>query len=227
MKKQIIVIAAVLLSVCMTGCGPKDDTAETQNTATTAAVTEAETTTAEETAESTSEEAETTTAAEEKTTEAASDDEADNAELEKTAVDQMDRLTKLWGYMSGKIDREQDGETIRDEESGKEYAKVTESGLSSLADIEALINDTCSGKVKDDLINDMNNSFMEKDGTLYVFVTAHGFTIFPTQSGVKLSNVTEDSFTAVTNDSSALDGQGKAEFVKSGDKWLIDSCSFE
>ena len=90
-----------------------------------------------------------------------------------------------------------------------------------------LINDTCSGKVKDDLINDMNNSFMEKDGTLYVFVTAHGFTIFPTQNGVKLSNVTEDSFTAVTNDSSDLDGQGKAEFVKSGDKWLIDSCSFE
>ena len=153
------------------------------------------------------------------------DGDSENAELEQIAIKKMDALTKLNGYISGKIDYDEN-DTVKDE-NGEDLVRVTETGINSIADIESLVNDTCTGEMKDEFFKSVNNTFVERDGNLYCYHTAHGFYIFPTAGGVKVSDVTENSFTAETVDSSDLDGRGKAKLVKDGDNWLIEISSFE
>lgn len=227
MNKKIIAVTAAMLSICLTGCG-STESGTTQDSKTTTAVTtmaettaeaatEAETTTAEETTEATTAEAE--------EAEDSTDGASENAELEQIAIKKMDALTKLNGYISGKIGYDEN-DTVKDE-NGADLIRVTEPGLNSIADIEALVNDTCADGLKDDYLKSVNSLFAEKDGKLYFYYTAHGFYIYQTAGGVKISNVTKNSFTAETVDSSELDGRGKANFVKDGDNWLIDTSSFE
>lgn len=231
MNRKIIAVTAVVLSICLTGCGSTEDSAAQDNKTTTAV-----TTTVETTAEVTTE-AETTTAAE--TTEAATeadtaeaseaedatDGTSENAELEQIAIRKMNALTKINGYVSGKIGSDEND--IIADKYGADLIRVNEPGINSIADIEAVINDTCTGKLKEDLLMSVNNLFAERDGKLYFYRTAHGFYIYLTEGGVKLSNVTENSFTAETVDSSELDGRGKAVFVRDGDNWLITNETFE
>lgn len=222
MDKKIIVATAAMLSICLTGCGSTENSAVQESKTTTIATTATETT-----AEATTE-AETTTdvtTVEATEVESLTDGDSENAELEQVAIKKMDALTKLNGYMSGKIDYDEN-DIVKDE-NGEDLIRVVETGINSIADIESLVNDTCAGEMKDDFLKSVNSTFVEKDGKLYFYHTARGFYIFPTAGGVKVSDVTENSFTAETVDSSDLDGRGKAKFVKDGDNWLIETSSFE
>ncbi|MBR5682829.1 MAG: hypothetical protein IKW96_06075 [Ruminococcus sp.] len=231
MNRKIIAVTAVVLSICLTGCGSTEDSAAQDNKTTTAV-----TTTVETTAEVTTE-AETTTAAE--TTEAATeadtaeaseaedatDGTSENAELEQIAIRKMNALTKINGYVSGKIGSDEND--IIADKYGADLIRVNEPGINSIADIEAIINDTCTGKLKEGLLKSVNNLFAERDGKLYYYYTAHGFNIYITEGGVKLSNVTENSFTAETVCKNQLSGDGKLNFVRDGDNWLITNETFE
>ena len=222
MNKKIIVATSALLCICLTGCGSTENSTVQESKTTTIATTAAETT-----AEVTTEAETTTEVTTVEATEVGSltDGDSENAELEQIAIKKMDALTKLNGYISGKIDYDEN-DTVKDE-NGEDLVRVTETGINSIADIESLVNDTCTGEMKDEFFKSVNNTFVERDGNLYCYHTAHGFYIFPTAGGVKVSDVTENSFTAETVDSSDLDGRGKAKLVKDGDNWLIEISSFE
>ncbi len=241
MKKNTMIFAAALLSLCLTACGTEPSTG-TEDSAVTTAVTEALTTadadetTAEDT-ETTAAEAETADSAEEEaaetTTAAAEDskDAADTKALEEAAVEAMKNLNTLQGWMAGGAGLEIDSADapIRDEQSGEvKYAKITAADApQTVAEVEELIGKTVTGELKDDLLASCANAFKEQDGALYVeILSAHGFHKFEVEDGVTLSEVTDKGFTATAKGENNLDGRGKATFVKDGGNWVIDSYEF-
>ena len=154
--------------------------------------------------------------------------------LEDVAVEKMDRLTFLMRSLSGGGgDLETDGEKTITADN-QSFTLVTDGrfSISSLGKIafERLLEETVSGSEYTHWKNVLDESVRvgEQDGQTYVITSnAHGFHIFETGHGVTITDQTDTSFTAVTKDSSQLDGFGTAHFIFDGTNWTIESYEFQ
>jgi hypothetical protein len=154
--------------------------------------------------------------------------------LEDVAVWKMNDLTFLMKSMSGG-----GGDLATDSSrtitaDGQTYTLVTDErfAISSLGRIafERLLEETVSGTEYTHWKNMLDSSFRvsESDGLTYVLTSsAHGFYTFETGHGVTITDQTDSSFTATTNDSNQLDGKGIAHFVFDGLNWTIESYEFQ
>ena len=153
--------------------------------------------------------------------------------LADVAAEKMDNLTFLMKSMSGgggdlSIDRDR---TVT--ENNQTYALVTDErfAINSLGKIafERLLEETVTGNEYRHWKDMLDDCFRgtEPDGLDYILISgAHGFHTFETGHGVTITDQTETSFTATTNDSNMLDGRGTAHFVFDGMNWTIESYEF-
>ena len=221
MKRMIACIAALGVMTALTAC--KNDSSSVSRA-------EKETSSASGTTEETSETAEQPSAPDDDTSEADSSTEGaetwDTEQLADEAVRKMNCMTKIWGLLSGNIVCD---EMDTFEQDGNVYLKVVDlAGYSSVDEMRSEVSSTCTGTVRDGLLSDIDNSIMEsEDGSIYANTAAKGYYIFPTDSGVKVSDVTDNSFTATTVDSDDMNGAGTAHFVYEDGSWLIDSYEFK
>lgn len=107
-----------------------------------------------------------------------------------------------------------------------EYAKVTDTRFTSVDGFKKFISETCTEELKDELLGDCNNSFKEKDGSLYVKRTYRSFYQFRTGQGVTINDPDMNFFSATTNQNDELYGYGTAVFFFDNGKWRIKSYSF-
>ena len=148
--------------------------------------------------------------------------------LEDVAAEKMNNLTFLMKSMSGGGgDLETDpARTVT--EGNETYTLVTDErfAINSLGKIafERLLEETVSGTEYTHWKAMLDDCFREDS---YILTSgAHGFHTFETGHGVTISDQTDTSFTATTNDSNQLDGTGIAHFVFDGTNWTIESYDF-
>ncbi len=153
--------------------------------------------------------------------------------LEDVAAEKMNNLTFLMKSLSGgAVDLATNAnETMTAD--GQTYALLTDErfAINSLgkAAFERLLEETVTGAeythwkgVLDDSIR-----VSEPDGSSYILTSdAHGYQSFETGSGVTITDQTDTSFTATTNDANQIDGRGVAHFVFDGINWTIESYEF-
>ncbi len=153
--------------------------------------------------------------------------------LEDVAAEKMNNLTFLMKSMSGGGgDLETDANHTMTVDN-QTYTLVTDSRfvINSLGKIafERLLEETVSGSEYTHWKAVLDDSFRisEPDGQTYVITSkAHGYYTFETGHGVTITDLTDTSFTATTNDSNQLDGKGIAHFVFDGTNWKIKSYEF-
>lgn len=204
MKKIFSYIAVLAMIASMTACG-NDDSSVSQIAKTTSAVTK---TTTEETTE--------------KATETTKNVPKASSEI---AVQKLSDFFKIDNLLACGVETD-DKDSI--EVGGYKYVKVTQlDKISSIAELQELINNTCAGDLRNRSIESSTTQYVEKDGTLYALNGGRGSLYFDLSLGVTLSDVTDKSFTAKTNEDSALYGIGVFKFVLEDDQWLIESYDFE
>ena len=152
--------------------------------------------------------------------------------LEDVAIEKMNTLTFLMRSMSGgggnlELDRSR---TVTVD--GKTYAKITDArfSINSLgrAAFERLVEETLSGTEKEQWGDVFDDCLIEQDGQTYVLISqAHGYYSFDTESGVTITQQTENSFTAVTNAHDAMNGSSPTNFVFDGTNWTFESYDFQ
>ncbi|MBP0978633.1 MAG: hypothetical protein J6P89_10725 [Oscillospiraceae bacterium] len=151
----------------------------------------------------------------------------DNGETEEQsgeAVQKMNTLSDLLGLFSGIVGYDE-SESI--ESGDRTFYRVTDiTGYGTVSGLKTAVNNTCTGELKDKLLSDIENNFIEKDDTLYVWILPASYYIFRTDGGVSITEKNDTSFKATTNDSDDLYGQGTAHFVLEDGEWLISDYSF-
>ena len=238
MKKLISCIAVLAMMTSMTACGSDDGSSvsradkkatEASTSETSEAETKAEETSKKETKAEKEDKPQTET--KEKTKEETeseteeAEESVDTETLSREAVMRMDNVTTLLGMFAGMVTVDE-SDTI--ESDGKTYTRaVSVSGYESIEGIKGFIDENCTGSLKDFLYDNTDGCFIEKDGVLYSNSPARGYYIFRTGSGVKLSDVSENSFTASTVESDQMYGTGSAHFVYENGSWLMDSYDFD
>ena len=148
--------------------------------------------------------------------------------LEDVAVEKMNNLTFLMKSLSGGGDLETDPtRTVTD--GNQTYTLVTDErfAINSLGKIafERLLEENTSGAEYTHWKALLDDSF--RDDAYILTSGAHGFHTFETAHGVTITDQTDTSFTATTNDSNQLDGTGTAHFVFDGTNWTIESYEFQ
>ena len=149
--------------------------------------------------------------------------------LADVAVEKMNNLTFLMKSMSGGGGDLETDPTRTVTDGNQTYTLVTDDrfAISSLGKIafERLLEETVTGDAFTHWKGMLDDSFRED---AYILTSgAHGFYTFETAHGVTLSDQTDSSFTATTNDTSQLDGTGVAYFVFDGVNWTIERYEFQ
>ena len=106
------------------------------------------------------------------------------------------------------------------------YVKVNDSRFTSIADLYAFIADNFTGEAKESFIRDIDDYFIEKDGSLYVQLIPRSFYQFHTENGVTITDPAMDYCTATTNKGDKLYGFGRAVLKCESGKWHIESYEF-
>ena len=149
--------------------------------------------------------------------------------LEDVAVEKMNNLTFLMkSFSGGGGDLETDpNRTVTD--GNETYTLVTDDrfAISSLGKIafERLLEENVTGTEYTHWKAVLDDCFREDS---YILTSSgHGYHTFETAHGVTITDQTDNSFTATTNDSNQLDGTGIAHFVFDGTNWAIESYVFQ
>lgn len=146
-------------------------------------------------------------------------DEVVELPLNNIAVDKMNVLSMLIAILgaSPTYTHESDTEGYREINSGmfESYDLLTER-----------IQETTTGKLREELLAEAAQNVILVNGKLCVKENGRSYYSFPTASGVELTNVTDDTFSATTKEASELYGKGTAHFVKEGGEWRISLYSF-
>ena len=238
MKKNIAVIMAALLSVCMTGCGNSEDDVvdKTSKTTTTAQTTEADTTTvtadsteaatdaAETAAASGNDTAETTNAA--TPTEAAQTD--PNAPTAQDIAEIKAALSTAEKLSSG---LDIDLNTAYTGANGTTYNKVTSSDFSSPSEISSYIKTyfTQDAISRDwsELVEGENPYYIDVDGEMYSSIGPRGGRFALQDGEVTVEKTTVDGYTlAIPNNDYGADGYVWVDVVNEGGQWKINGISF-
>lgn len=154
---------------------------------------------------------------------------AGEAPSEQTAAEKMNALSVIMGCMAGgsTVLLDVNDDPVLDENGNYLSVKVNDPRFANTAGFEEYISLTCTGELKDSLIELSKERCTDRNGSLYIDVThASGFPIFPLSEGVVISDLTDDSFTATTVGADAMNGQGRAKFVRNGNVWFIESYEF-
>ena len=106
---------------------------------------------------------------------------------------------------------------------GRAKDEYQANGLNFLKD---MINENCTGTLKDDFMKQAEARFVEKDGVLYAAIGARGAYDFDISEGFTVLDAGRDGFTAVTKKNSDKDGYGKIFFTADDGKWKVNSYSF-
>ena len=106
---------------------------------------------------------------------------------------------------------------------GKAKEEYQPNGLKYLTE---LINENCTGELREDLIKQAEGRYVEKDGVLYADINARGALDICTDEGFSVSDVNRLSFTAVSKKNSDKDGYAKLFFADDDGKWKISNYSF-
>ena len=106
------------------------------------------------------------------------------------------------------------------------YVKVTDLRFASISDVKSFISDTCTELLKDNLISECDNRFIEKEGLLYVKKSGQSFFSFETSYGIAVIDPAMNCFSALTIGENDLFGNGKAELRYSEGRWRISSYEF-
>lgn len=197
----------------------KDNTAAT-TTKSTATTTKATATTTKATA-TTTKAATTTTKATATTTKAST-----TAQTTTTAVTtfspelKMENMNVIFAVMSG-APKYADNTKVTDG-----YIKVTDKNFSSVADVEKLINSTCTGQLQKSLLEECKTVFKETDGGLYVEYVPRSYYQFHMSKGLKITTSTATEISAVTVEGDAMNGYGKAVFSLENNEWKISAYEF-
>lgn len=110
---------------------------------------------------------------------------------------------------------------------GKTYGKAKDDLQSmSLYSMETYISENCTGELRDDLVKQIKERYVEKDDVLYAVIGARGAYDFNISDGVTVSKVSADGFTATTVEKSDKDGYGRVVLAADGGKWLVKSYEF-
>ena len=151
----------------------------------------------------------------------------DNGETEDQsgeAVQKMDTFSDLQGLFSGVISYDE-SDSIKS--GDRTFYKVKDiPGYGDVSALKTAVNNTCTGSIREVLLNRIEDNFIEKDDTLYVWILPASYYRFRTEGGVSITDKTETSFTATTNESDALYGIGTAYFVLEDGNWLISDFFF-
>ena len=152
----------------------------------------------------------------------------DNGETEeqsRDAVQKMDTFSDLQGLFSGVISYDE-SDSIKS--GDRTFYKVKDiPGYGDVSALKTAVNNTCTGSIREVLLNRIEDNFIEKDDTLYVWILPASYYRFRTEGGVSITDKTETSFTATTNESDALYGTGTAYFVLEDGNWLISDFFFD
>jgi len=88
------------------------------------------------------------------------------------------------------------------------------------------IRDNCTGELRDTLLKQFEERFIEKDGVIYAVIGARGYYDFNLNKRVIVTNASSDGYTATTVDKSDKDGYGRIVLTADDGKWLIKSYEF-
>ena len=149
--------------------------------------------------------------------------------LEDVAVEKMNNLTFLMKSLSGGGGDLETDPTRTVTDGNQTYTLVTDErfAINSLGKIafERLLEENTSGAEYTHWKALLDDSF--RDDAYILTSGAHGFHTFETAHGVTITDQTDTSFTATTNDSNQLEGAGTAHFVFDGTNWTIESYDFQ
>ena len=110
---------------------------------------------------------------------------------------------------------------------GKTYGKVKDDlQVWKIYSMKEYITEHCTGALRDDLIKQVEDRYVEKDDVLYAVIGARGALDFNLDGSVTVSNVSANGFTATTVEKSDKDGYGRVVLAADGDKWLVKSYEF-
>ena len=152
--------------------------------------------------------------------------------IDDVAISKMNDMTYIMALLSGAGNPqadEQDTLTIGDDR----YELLEDSKLNAIDSdnriaFEKLLEQTTSGELKTEWQTAFEECLLEQDGKVYIRTSRpHGYHIFETNGGVTITNQTETSFTATTNDSNQMEGCGSADFVFDGTDWKMESFMFQ
>lgn len=111
--------------------------------------------------------------------------------------------------------------------NGKKYGKASDNMQSfSMYLFKEYITEQCTGELRDSLIKQAEDRFVEKDDVVYAAIGARGAYSFNINEGVTVSNVTANGFTATTAEKSDKDGYGRINLVAEDGRWLVKSYDF-
>ena len=139
----------------------------------------------------------------------------------EAAIEKMSELFAIDSILAGFTEKDE-SDSVK--VGNYTYYKITDKDkISSIAEFEERINNTCTGDLRDKYIRSVAEHFVEKDGVLYGLGGGRGSVRFDLDLGIKMSDVTDTSFTAITNEDNALYGKGAFYFVLEDNEWLIES----
>ena len=111
---------------------------------------------------------------------------------------------------------------------GKTYGKASDEMQESfsLYLFKEYISEHCTGELRDSLIKEAEERFIEKDDVVYAIIGARGAYSFNITNGITVSNASAKGFTATTSEKSDKDGYGRIYLAADDGKWLIKSYEF-
>ena len=107
-----------------------------------------------------------------------------------------------------------------------EFYKVDHKGLTTIESAKALINDTCTGELRDELLEKCKTSLLEKNGELYIRSAGCSFFTFLTDNGVDIVEPAMDYYAAITKKSDQMNDYGRAVFNNDNGEWKISDYEF-
>ncbi|MCR4638171.1 MAG: hypothetical protein K5677_02965 [Ruminococcus sp.] len=112
--------------------------------------------------------------------------------------------------------------------NGKTYGKASDEIQQSFSMylFKEYITEHCTGELRESLIKQAEERFIEQDEVVYAVIGARGAYDFNISGGVNVSNVTANGFTATTAEKSDKDGYGRIDLAADNGKWLIKSYDF-
>ncbi|MCR5601114.1 MAG: hypothetical protein K6G33_10295 [Ruminococcus sp.] len=143
-----------------------------------------------------------------------------SADKKEIAAARMNDFNEILAVMNASPQYTADNGEIED------YVKVTDSRFASISDVKNFISDTCTEELKDELIRDCDDCFIEKNGSLYVKKTGRSFFSFETSYGIAVTDPAMNCFSALTIGENDLFGNGKAELRYSEGRWRIKSYEY-
>lgn len=111
--------------------------------------------------------------------------------------------------------------------NGEKYGKAEENYQYLNPDyFKKEIRDNCTGELREDLLKQFEERFIEKDGVIYAIIGARGYYDFNINKRVIVTNASSNGYIATTVDRSDKDGYGRIVFAADDGKWLIKSYEF-